>query len=430
MFIDQAIKVLGGRKLVLADHSAKYRSQIARYLRSIGLEVAEANNAQEACDLLTVMSPDLVSIDIDLPGDVRRCILEAGEMPGSNGSAHVLLTCRPRTPREKLLAAITPAVGAAVVTPCRPELMIEKLALLVAPPKSENPIDNPISIVPGNNSLLLQQVLCPFHEQHVPTRRFSLRMNRVESEPNFFDVPVYTHAIGQADYVNYNQLCVTACPECLFASADPSHFMASGRRGHAPSTFSPSARYAINSKIHQRKEILGGEAPESFFSEGRTSEQAIKSFELALHCSLSLHSSSPRQYAQEPIRQGNYHLRIALLQEQLGKPVSARDAHIERAAEILKDAFPSLSEADIPRSVYQVVATSIYMGNDKDAHTYLGQLARFSRTARDPMLKQSMDRYLYRSAKAWENREYHRRKPDVVQPMAPFLTTVPSAVAA
>ncbi len=419
MFIDQAIKHLAGKKLLLADPNAKYRAQIARYLRSVGMEVSEANDADEACDLLTVVAPSLASVDIDLPGDVRRCLLAAGESHGRE-AARVLMTCRARTPREKLLAAIVPCVGAAAVTPCRPELMIEKLATLLAPPQAEHPIDNPISLVPGNNSLLLQQVLCPFHEAQVPARRYALRMNRVESEQNFFDVPVYTHAIGHADYVNYNQLCVTVCPECMFASADPAHFLASGRRQHnAP--IAAAARFAIISKMHQRRELAGGELAESFFNEQRSSEQAIKSFELAIHCSVALHAASPRIYAQEPVRQGNYHLRIALLQEQLGRPLSARDLHIERAAQILKEAFPSIAEADIPRSVYQVVATSIYMGNDRDAHTYLTQLARYSRSTRDPIIKQAMDRYLYRSAKAWENREHHRRRPDMIHTMAPFL---------
>lgn len=436
MAIEQSIKTLSRRKLVLAESDSRHRAETGRYLRSIGMEVFEAGGSSDACNVIQMQSPVLVVVDVDLEGDPARVIRAALDKRRATiespfkPSTKVILTCKAKTPRDKLLALAGQGVEAILVTPCRPELMIDRLARAIELQDKPHPITSaaaaalrPVSLVQGNNSLLQQQMFCPFHEKQTVARRYALRVNHIETDPNFFDVPVYKQAIGSADFVNYHQLCVTVCPECLFASADPAHFLAPHDRRHLTRQLPSSARYAIISRAQQRREILGTPS-NTFFNEHRSIEEAIKSFELANHCSATLHNAAPRQLADELVRQGNYHLRIALLREQLGQSQSLRDKHIEQASRLLKDAYPTLPEANIPRGVYQCVATSIYFGEDHEAHQYLSQLSKLSRQATDPSFKQALERYLLRSARAWEDRDDHRKPQHVETDVAraPFLT--------
>lgn len=427
MAIEQSIKTLFKRKLVLADPNSRTRGEMARYLRSVGAEVFEAQSVPEACDLVRAQVPALVVFDLDLTGDVGRLLHVIAEK--RNGAVvKALLTCRARTSKARLvpvvgLGSASGVLGGILLTPCRPEAMIEKAAMVLdsvtsakAAAHAAAELEAAVSVVEGNNSLLSQRVLCPFHEEEVRARRFALRINHIEMEPDFFDVPVYTKAVGRADYVNYHHLCVTVCPECLFASADPGHFAMPHDKRHVMRTLTHTAKYAIASRAHQRRELVGA-IDEDFFSDKRGASGAIKSLELALQCSETLHRVAKHVYTDELVRQGNYHLRIALLQKQGGGSSALRDEHIDRASRLLKEAFPSLPESGLPRNLYQVVATSIYMGEDKEAHQYLTQLSRLSRTSRDPSLRTSMDRYLGRSTNAWENRQENRRV--VVPSLAP-----------
>lgn len=450
MAIEQSIKILSKRKVVLADGETRSRGEMGRYLRSVGMEVVEAGAVPEALDLWRAQMPALLVCDLDLPGDIVRLLCLAGE-PRAGLVTRLLLTCRARTPKVRLLSvlnavlqgsssrppsqgagAIPSALAGIIVTPCRPEVMIDRLAQALDQPSDADHAeaetlaisDPPVSLVAGNNSLLLQRVLCPFHERETRVRRYALRTGRIEANADFFDVPSYDRAVGGADYVNYHQLCVTVCPDCHFASADPAHFAMPHDKTHVVRPLTPSAKYAIVSRAHQRKDILGDVDPDEFYSERRTPSGAVKSLELALHCSESLHRVAKHLFTDELVRQGNYHLRIAHLQALSGDHGADRDRHIERAARLLKEAFPTLPETGIPRSVYQVVATSIYLGEDRDAHQYLSQLAKLSQRTTDPTVKAAMERYLFRSARAWENRDEHRRAP-VVDPagadiMAPF----------
>jgi DNA-binding response OmpR family regulator len=429
--MEQAIKSLAKRKVVLAEANARYRGEMARYLKSVGLEVFEASTATEAMDAIRSAVPHIVTVDIDLPGDIARTIRVAAEV--RNGAQpRILLTCRPRTLKSRLAAMISPVVSAVVLTPCRPEVMIDRLARLadtLARTSDSTPVAKPrtegIEAVHGNNSLLAQHLLCPFHERETPVLRHILRVNRVEVDTSFFDVPIYTRAVAGADYIDYNRLCVTVCPECLFASADPGLFLSSHNAegvGTRARGLSNSARYAVMSRTQQRRDLVGA-LPPSFFTETRSAEDAVRAYELALHSSSMLFNVAPHLVPEEPMRQGNYLLRMSQLLAPNPRDAAVRDHNIAKAAKCLREAFSTLTESGVPRTVYQVVATSVYLGDDREAQQYLQQLTRLSRKIQDPAVKTLVDKYLPRCARAWEDRDQHRKPtppPEAAQ--APFLS--------
>lgn len=444
--IEQSIRLLDRKRLVLADPAVRPRAEMARYLRSIGMDVREAGTLPEALTELRSFGPALIAFDIDLPGaspaELARAIQLASErrvlstpttdpLPTAIFPTRtlVLLTCNARTPKPRLLAAITPAIVGVIVTPCRPETMIQRLARVLDQPAAltsasdERPA---VSTVATNNSLLQHRVLCPFHDTPVEARRYSLRMGKMESTLNFFDVPVYTKPIGNADPIDFHRLCVTVCPECLFASPDPAHFLPvvpaskSAPKVAPHPAHSPQARLAIMAATAERQR-LAGTLRESFFTEHRDPEDAALAYQLAIASSQALLNISATKPGEELVRQGNYHLRIAHLHE--NTPTSAATDHIEHAAKLLRDAFSTLPESALPRNIYQVVATGIYLGQDREAHQYLGQLAKLRQQTADPSARQLIDRYLVRGARAWEERDNHRRPPPAAN--IPFTQSVP-----
>lgn len=459
--IELSIKALDRRKLVLADANPRTRGETGRYLRSIGLKVEEASDSNDAEHLLTSTVPDLLCLDLDLPGDIHRVLRIAGE--DRNGHrTRVLVTCRPRTSRSRLLTllashlAVSAApdasasgwngsgggVAAVVITPCRPEVLIDRLARVLTAGRRDadgsadesgrpgnawaqpNPSAHPagIALVPGCNSLLVQPVFCPFHDKPVATNRYALRLGRIETDADFFDVPVYKQAVGGADYIDYHRCCVTVCPECFFASPDPAYFLAPNDKKHTPRPVTPAARYAVISRAHQRKELAGPIPPE-FFTEQRSPEDAVRSLELALHSSTTLHNVARHAFPDEKLRQGNYHLRIANLQTRIGGLRRSVDDHLDQAGTLLREAFATLPESALPRTGYQVVATHIYFGQDREAHQYLTSLNKLAKVSADPAVKASLDRYLHRGITAWEDREQHRRPPlPAALENAPFLS--------
>jgi CheY-like chemotaxis protein len=443
--IEQSIRELKGRKLLLADPASRIRAEMARCLRGVGMEVREAATVPEALAELERFAPDLICIDVDLPGgELGPLIRHLGQRKSpivsttsARPSLAIVLTCSARTPRERLVTLITPAVCAVIVSPCRPETMIDRLARVVpgargseaTGPQHSEP--SAVVAVPGLNSVLEHRVYCPFHDNPVESRRFSLRVGKIETEPDFFDVPRYVRAVPGADPVDFHRLAVTVCPECLFASIDPNLFITPTPRGPGGSSagagqslaskLPSAARFAIMSRACQRRQAVG-DLPAEFFTSARSLEDAVRSYRLALHCSAALGGPSRTSPPEELVRQGNYHLRLAHVQQSLGQNDSDRDKHIDHASRLLQEAFGSLPEASIPRSVYQVVATCIYKNEDRVAHQYLSKLAQLRKQTTDPHLCEQFNHYLGRCSRAWEDRELHRRvAPVPTEAAVPFL---------
>lgn len=436
--IDVAVRLLGRQRIVLADGAARQRSEMARYLRSVGMDVRETGTLADTLEAVRDFAPALLAVDIDLPGaetgglgrlvryaSERRVVVPtAGEpsaLPFQPARTQVVYTCSPVTTREKLLSLLTPEVVSVLVTPCRPELMMVRLATLLdrtAPAATAR--GSAVTVAPGNSSLLLHRVLCPYHDTPVEARRYALRMGKMEATVNFFDIPVYTRAVGRAEPVDFHRVSVTVCPQCLFASADPNAFLpvpVSGRptRESVPSAaLSPSARLAVMAATEQRRQ-LAGQLDEPFFSEDRSAEQAVVAHRLALASARTLLEAGALTAGEALLKIGNGHLRLAHLRETLGDVASAAE-DIEQASSMLREAFGTLPESAIPRTVYQVLATGIYLGQDRDVHPYLAQLVKLKQQVRDPATRQLAERYFSRGVRAWEEREHHRRPTAAVVP--------------
>ncbi len=414
--------------MVLAESNPRLRGETARFLRAADLHVHEAATLPETLDLIKRHKPEVICYDIDLPGgDVLQLIKtlpSVGQpLPG------VVLTCKPTADRRRLQAAAQAGVRTIVVVPCRIELLLQRISLTVNMlaargnrPATVNDVFA-MTRVEGNSSLLQQGMLCPFHESRKHINRFVLRAGKMESEPDFFDVPIYTKPARGADYVNYNQLAVTVCPECGFATLNPDYFIAPGDRKQKPPQFDSATRAAIAAGADQRRKIIES-MDASFLTHNRSARDAVTTYELAISCAQAMHNASPHTFTPELLRLGNYHLRIASLRKLLGAPPEEAAADIRAAYETLKQSYTVTQGPGLMKNTYQLIAAAIYFGDDRAANQYLMRLREMAKTTTGPD-QNVAQRYLNRSQKAWEDRDMHRMPTDsnsvILDASAPFV---------
>lgn len=262
--------------------------------------------------------------------------------------------------------------------------------------------------VEGNNSLLIHQVTCPFHSEPTTLDRYVLRAGKIETEMSFFDIPIYKSATRGADFVDYNLIAITVCPQCLFASNDPAHFGDPAERSIKPVEFNATTIATVQGKTPVRRSIAQGITAD-FYTERRTPQQALIAYALAIESAKTLYECNKYSMPIELLRLANHHLRLMQLHQKLKSPQDQIENHAKEAAEWLKKAFVLLEGPALFKTAYQLVAISIWTGEDKAAHQYMSRLAELER---DPGLQKdvraSLERYHARCKQAWEDREMHR----------------------
>ena len=92
---------MGERAVLLVEDDEALRTIIARHLRARGWSVAEAPSAEDAVAcLLRGPRPDLVLLDINLPGDTGWDLLRAGPLAGPDAPPVVVATATAISPRR------------------------------------------------------------------------------------------------------------------------------------------------------------------------------------------------------------------------------------------------------------------------------------------------------------------------------------------
>jgi hypothetical protein len=119
---------------------------------------------------------------------------------------------------------------------------------------------------------------------------------------------------------------------------------------------------------------------------------------------------------------GNYHLRKAELKQRTKSSETEIVRCIDHARSLLRDSFAVADTKNVFKNAYQLIASSIYFGEDNEAQQYLKRLREFEKNS-PPELRAAASKYLSRSSAAWEDREENRASPwalDGMNVMAPF----------
>jgi CheY-like chemotaxis protein len=379
--------------------------------------------------------PDLVLVDIDRPATDAVALLKVLARYPSTRTTAVVLVAPPEVD-ERRLAALTAASPFAILRrPLRRGPLESAVgdalaravaareragALLSRPEKSSRASEL-------NNSLLVHEVRCRFHAQAgpgggEPFERYVLRARRIETEQSVFDLPVYKSAARGADFVDYNLLAVTVCPHCLFASVDPGQFDDPAERGDRP-VYPAATAKALAAREPDRRAIAAAAGP-TLFSHDRTYKDALVAYALAIDCANTIYEANKYTQQIELLRLANYHLRLRCLHETHGAPPDTTRTAAVSAADWLRKSFLYLAGAPLYRATYQLIATSIWLGDDRSAHQYLSKLDELhhkvfevpvdkwddEKAAVQQAERSAVDRYRSRAQEAWADRDLHRAK--------------------
>lgn len=403
-------------RVMIALRDTRIQESIEQCLVRLGWDCAFQNSGAGLVDAIKQDLPDVVVMASDLPQvDVGSCIRIINRYPDTR-SVVFILVCPMSTDRSHLerlkqlgvLQIFLPPLSSAIVAKSVVEAfqlslqLKEKYGLkkIIRTPATRH--------VPGNNSLLVREITCPFHKERVPLDRYILRTGRIETETSFFDLPVYKAATRGADYIDHHLLSVAVCPVCLFASNNPAYFRDPGEKSIKPVEYTPQTLAAIQADTSVRQQIAGS-LPKTFFTHERSRQQAIIANKLAIHCSQQLYEHNKYTLPIEMLRLANHHLRQAMLMESLGNAPELLDVEQRAAFEWLKKSFLMLQGPALFKTIYQLVALAIWFGEDKAAFQYIARMGEILNDPATPAAdKAAIERYLPRCKLAWEDRDSHR----------------------
>lgn len=122
----------GGPTVVVAEDDEEIRRLVARKLRSVGMEVLEASSGLAALALVTTRRPDLVVLDVVLPGLSGIEICQALRCDPAYASLAVFLISAAAAP-DDIRRGLAAGATEYVVKPFSPRLLAERVGLALAP---------------------------------------------------------------------------------------------------------------------------------------------------------------------------------------------------------------------------------------------------------------------------------------------------------
>ncbi len=422
-------------QVLLADGDAVSRGEIASSLSKAGMLVAEMSDGNRLGEFIRQNWAHVMVLDMDLP-DVP-VIRVVRQIRANEKTRHVglVVICQPTTEKAYVEEFIHAGANAILIRPVDPTQVAQAVTQAAARASSGtsqpdqanvsgqlNQANDPVKakVCETNSSLLVRPIVCHLHDPPATFDRHTLRMGKVQTEVNFFDVPVYTHPLHGSDYCNYHLLSMLICPTCLFTTNDPAWFEHPGQPRHEMLDPSPRVIKLLADHAAKRRKAVGDQ-PGSLFSAQRKLDEAILATRLGISCSAVLVADDVDTFKDELARIGNYHLKLAHLlwlkanpkaKPTADDPVDLPPPIVEeyrKAFETLSKAFTRVSDALLPKTIYQLCACGIYLGEDQMVHSAMQVLREFGdRPNLDGELRQECSQYFARCRTAWEDRDYHR----------------------
>ena len=114
---------------LVIDDSRAMRLILARMLRELGFEVAEASNGREGLEQLAPVRPDLMLVDWNMPEMTGIEFLEAMRRPPYESGAKVVMVTT-ETEIPQVLRALGAGADEYLMKPFTKEAVLDKLHLL------------------------------------------------------------------------------------------------------------------------------------------------------------------------------------------------------------------------------------------------------------------------------------------------------------
>jgi CheY-like chemotaxis protein len=117
--------------ILLVDDFPDNRQMYAEFLSFAGLRVAEAENGQEALEKAATLSPDLIVMDLSLPGmDGWEATRRIKSNPRTRGILVMALTGHALAGHSK--GAMEAGCDAFVTKPCLPDRLLEEIQRMLS----------------------------------------------------------------------------------------------------------------------------------------------------------------------------------------------------------------------------------------------------------------------------------------------------------
>lgn len=234
------------------------------------------------------------------------------------------------------------------------------------------------AVLKESNSSLVPVKLKSFFGPNVPEfKSFFLKPNSQIMKPSFFLVPEYVGPTEGNDSCNFTALEVSVCPKTFFASNNINFFK------HVKN---PSNVFLED--VALQKAILptlleiqdrGISIPTSMYSVGRSVENAILAYNLAIRTSEALYKHDSTRFAMELGKIGEYSLKAALLSK-LIKSIDREREFLNSAHQYYRKSLPTVSGEEFFRRCFRLVALSVYLENYTAAKEETSLLIKYFQT--------------------------------------------------
>jgi DNA-binding response OmpR family regulator len=133
--------------IFIIDDEVTIREVVRRYLELEGFTVAEAEHGRQALDLLRTIHPDLILLDIMLPGidgfKIARSVRNAPELIGEHGDIPIIMLTSRGNEADRL-AGFELGVDDYIVKPFSPRELVARVKAVLRRSAPVEPSDKPI----------------------------------------------------------------------------------------------------------------------------------------------------------------------------------------------------------------------------------------------------------------------------------------------
>ncbi|MBF0287634.1 MAG: chemotaxis protein CheX [SAR324 cluster bacterium] len=227
-----------------------------------------------------------------------------------------------------------------------------------------------------NSSLVSIKLQSFVGEEQPEFQGYFLKPNSQIMKPSFFLIPEYVAPTEGNEQCNFTALEVNVCPETFFASNSVTCFKY-GNNISNPLLEDMTLKSSLVPALLEMKD-KGITIPKSMYSVGRSVENAILSYNLAMRTSECLYKFDSQKFTDELAKIGEYALKAALLSK-LIKSVDREKEFLRLAHSTYRKSLPTASGESFFRYCFRLVTLSIYLENESAAKEEIGAMVKYFR---------------------------------------------------
>jgi len=349
-------------KVLIADSGAAFKRSAAEALSDKGFAVTLAATPEEAFEIARSASPEIILYDMDLPGyEGAEALKLFARMRGARES--FILANSIHSGGEYAAAAREAGAWDFIVRPVDQGYLVETAVAV----KRHLRRPREVPRKPANRSLKSVSSRCPRPGCGATVYGFALRGKPMLVREDQFETPIFTSAAGGHEFVDYNLLSVSVCPECYRARDEAARPVKP--EGGAPRPVQHAPEPALFR--------IAAEADDTLFSEDRSPSAALAALRLAIE------TARAEGDCDSPADLGalaDLYFKAAAVSHG-AEDERARDRFLGEAEKVCAAAVEREPCGEVYRAAYRLAALYVFFARDADAAATLETFERFAKPA-------------------------------------------------